>query len=126
MEKLRKIVGFLVWLLIPFAAASVGALYGPDAWYESLSKPAWTPPGYVFGAVWSLLYAMMGVAAEQEFSTEDRLVISRVLFIGGESLLRAKGLARWWPEGPNKPLWEVVSGLARPPVCAVRVINGSA
>ena len=34
-----------------------------DDWYDRLAKPAWTPPGAVFGIVWTVLYAMMGAAA---------------------------------------------------------------
>jgi len=33
------------------------------SWYAGTNKPAWTPPGVVFGPVWSALYLMMGVAA---------------------------------------------------------------
>lgn len=32
-------------------------------WYASLSKPSWTPPGYLFGPVWTVLYILMGVAS---------------------------------------------------------------
>jgi tryptophan-rich sensory protein len=35
----------------------------PGEWYFDLAKPSWTPPGWIFGPVWTLLYAMMGVAA---------------------------------------------------------------
>lgn len=33
------------------------------AWYATLRKPAITPPGWVFGPVWTALYLMMAVAA---------------------------------------------------------------
>jgi tryptophan-rich sensory protein len=51
-----------------FAAAAVGALFtNPNVpgWYANLDKPSWTPPSWVFGPVWSLLYLLMGVSAWQ-------------------------------------------------------------
>jgi benzodiazapine receptor len=58
--------GLLVWIAICFAAAAIGALMTTPAlsdWYVNLNKPAWTPPNGVFGPVWTLLYASMGLAA---------------------------------------------------------------
>jgi tryptophan-rich sensory protein len=31
-------------------------------WYDSLAKPPLTPPNWLFGPAWTLLYALMGVA----------------------------------------------------------------
>ena len=31
-------------------------------WYKSLRKAPWTPPSYVFGIIWPILYLMMGIA----------------------------------------------------------------
>jgi len=58
-------VGLVGWLLVAFAAAAVGAIASVDAasFYAQLSKPSWAPPAWVFGPVWSTLYALMGVAA---------------------------------------------------------------
>ncbi|WP_076072199.1 TspO/MBR family protein [Sphingomonas montana] len=35
--------------------------YG-NGWFAALAKPGFTPPGWMFGVAWSLLYLMMGVA----------------------------------------------------------------
>jgi tryptophan-rich sensory protein len=36
---------------------------GEGSWYQALAKPWFTPPGWLFGPVWTLLYALMGIAA---------------------------------------------------------------
>lgn len=48
------------------AAPLVGTLGsggGVTGWYESLQRPWFSPPGWLFGPVWTVLYIMMGVAA---------------------------------------------------------------
>lgn len=51
------------WLALCYSAASLGAFFMPGEWYASLKKPAWNPPGWIFGPVWSALYTMMAMAA---------------------------------------------------------------
>jgi translocator protein len=31
-------------------------------WYQSLIKPSWSPPSWLFGPVWSVLYAIIAVS----------------------------------------------------------------
>ncbi len=58
-------IGLLAWLAVAFVAAALGAIASIDAksFYAELAKPAWAPPAFVFGPVWSVLYLLMGVAA---------------------------------------------------------------
>ncbi|MBC7739541.1 MAG: tryptophan-rich sensory protein [Candidatus Saccharibacteria bacterium] len=53
---------FLTYLAACGAASATGAMIKPGEWYDSLKKPTWTPPGWVFPVVWTLLYLMMAVA----------------------------------------------------------------
>lgn len=61
----RQVIGLVGWLLVSFAAAAIGAVASLDAgaFYESLVRPAWAPPGWLFAPVWTALYVLMGVAA---------------------------------------------------------------
>ncbi|MBX9737822.1 MAG: hypothetical protein K2X32_12940 [Phycisphaerales bacterium] len=66
--------------------------------------------------------AMMGVAAESEYASEDLLLLHRVVFIGATPLHTcfrdSKGpLRSWLSEAPagSKPLWAVVTGIEHPP-----------
>ncbi len=43
-------------------AALVGSQFMPGEWYTTLQKPAFTPPGWLFAPVWSLLYLMIAVS----------------------------------------------------------------
>jgi tryptophan-rich sensory protein len=62
---MTRIAGLVGWLIVTFAAAAVGAVasVGAQAFYGQLTQPSWAPPSSVFGPVWTVLYAMIGVAA---------------------------------------------------------------
>jgi tryptophan-rich sensory protein len=48
--------------LVGITAAAFTAT-GVETWYTTLERPALAPPNWVFGPVWTALYALMGVAA---------------------------------------------------------------
>ena len=58
----RQIPALVGWVLICFAAASLGGLFMPGQWYASLKKPTWNPPAWIFGPVWISLYILMGIS----------------------------------------------------------------
>jgi benzodiazapine receptor len=64
-SKLRSGMALAGFIAITFCAPTIGAYATPGAWYAALSKPAWNPPPWIFGPAWTLLYAMMAVAAWQ-------------------------------------------------------------
>jgi translocator protein len=41
---------------------SIGLTIRPGAWYEMLVKPSFTPPSWLFGPVWSLVYILIAIA----------------------------------------------------------------
>jgi tryptophan-rich sensory protein len=66
MSTRRSAVGLVVILAITFLAAVAGMVFTSQSvptWYQSLHRPDWTPPDWIFGPVWTFLYVMMAVAA---------------------------------------------------------------
>ena len=63
--KVHQALGLLGWVLVTFTAAALGALASVDAgeFYAELVRPSWAPPAWLFGPVWSALYALMAVSA---------------------------------------------------------------
>ncbi len=56
------LVGFVgLCLLVGGADAAVSA-HAVDHWYLSLIRPPATPPNWLFGPVWTVLYVLIGVS----------------------------------------------------------------
>ena len=60
-----QLLGLAAWLGITFVAAIIGSVasINAPAFYGQLTRPAWAPPAWIFGPVWTVLYLSMGVAA---------------------------------------------------------------
>lgn len=52
----------VVFVVLVVAAATLGSRFEPGEWYEHLIKAPWTPPNWVFGPAWTLLYISIALA----------------------------------------------------------------
>jgi tryptophan-rich sensory protein len=107
-SRLVSVAVLLAFVLLTVAAgAGAGLLFPPGAWFESLAKPTWNPPSWLFGPVWTTLYVMIGTSAwlvwrEPGVSASERrgawglFAVQAVLNLGWTPLffgLQAPGLA---------------------------------
>jgi tryptophan-rich sensory protein len=65
MSRLTEILGLAGWLAATFATGAVGGVASVNApsFYGQLVQPAWAPPAWLFGPVWSVLFVLMAVSA---------------------------------------------------------------
>lgn len=62
---MKRLKLFFIFLIINFSALGIGSWLmdnGPrSAWYLSLDKAPWTPPGWVFGAAWTTIMVCFSI-----------------------------------------------------------------
>ncbi|HSX93661.1 MAG TPA: TspO/MBR family protein [Hydrogenophaga sp.] len=93
-----------VWLLLCFAAAAIGAVASTNApdFYAQLNRPAWAPPAWLFGPVWTVLYALIALSAWMVWR-EVRLEQGFAVYVLFGAQLAANALWTWlffaWRQG---------------------------
>lgn len=61
-QYIRRSVAFVIWIAVFEAVGAVlGIFFGAGDWYDTINKPAVTPPGVVFAIVWPILYLMLAI-----------------------------------------------------------------
>jgi len=68
----RKLAISMVICLLAGAIGSIFTMPAIAGWYSTLSKPAWTPPNWAFGPVWTTLYILMGISLYLIWNTRVR------------------------------------------------------
>jgi benzodiazapine receptor len=87
MRLFLQILKIVLMIAACMGSGAVGtALAGPSSfqWYGQLAQPPLSPPSWVFGVVWGILYVLMGIAAGSIWNNPARLPKARktvVLFL---------------------------------------------
>ena len=73
---------YIISALIALGVGGLSALLsmsGMEAYEAMVTKPALTPPGWLFSVVWTILYVLMGISAARVWLTKDSAARSRGL-----------------------------------------------
>jgi len=74
----------LFFLIINFGGLAIGNWLmnnGPSTeWYINLSKAPWTPPGWVFGAAWTLIMICFSVYLAKQFVVDKKIQLLGIIF----------------------------------------------
>ncbi len=66
----------LAYVIFIGSVVAIGALIGilniPGDWYQSLQKPPFNPPNWIFGPVWTTLYVLIGTAGARTWIVDRR------------------------------------------------------
>ncbi len=84
-------MSYLFSIVLAQGIGGLGALFTSSkiaTWYETLLKPTWTPPGWVFGPIWTTLYLLMAIAAARIWNVRGSSALVRgALVLYGLQLL---------------------------------------
>lgn len=76
----RALVTVPVIVILGFVMGAVSNSGFGNPWYDGLTKPSFQPPGWAFGAAWTALYTMLGIALaailNEPFSNRRQLAIA--------------------------------------------------
>lgn len=63
--KISSTFKLLISIIICESAGIIGSIFTSSSiptWYAGIAKPIFSPPNWVFGPVWTTLFALMGIA----------------------------------------------------------------
>ena len=82
--KIKSALVLLAFIGISYAVAALGTLAtleNVDGWYADAEKAPWSPPNFLFGPVWTVLYLLMSIAAWLVWRERTRVNVRPALTI---------------------------------------------
>ena len=80
--KINNTFKLIIAIVVAELAGIIGSVFTTPSiptWYAGLAKPAFNPPSWVFGSVWTILFALMGVALyliwREKQKSESRIAV---------------------------------------------------
>jgi tryptophan-rich sensory protein len=73
--KTKTLPSLIFALVLCFAAAALGSVFTTSSittWYATLDKPVFSPPNWIFGPVWTVLYICMAIALWLVWNTKTK------------------------------------------------------
>jgi len=91
---MSKLLKLFASILVCFLAAGLGTIFTIPAiptWYAGLNKPFFSPPNWLFGPAWTILYLLMGIALFLVWrkGTKDKKVREAIKLFGIQLVLNA-------------------------------------
>lgn len=102
----------VVFIALVAAAAITGGQFMPGEWYAQLAKPSWTPPSWLFGPVWTVLYVAIALAGWLVWRADKRIGVPLALWIAQIVLNAAWSWLFFGLHRPGTALVEIVVLLA--------------
>ncbi|MCY0149153.1 tryptophan-rich sensory protein [Hoeflea sp. G2-23] len=81
MTKSHALTLILFVVLTVAAGSLVGYSSIPGPWYQDLQKPAFNPPNWIFGPVWTALYVLIGIAGARVYIRERGNWLPKIWFL---------------------------------------------
>lgn len=78
---MSNVLKLILAIALPLAVGATSGFFtvtGVESWYQTIQKPSWNPPGWVFGPVWTTLYVLMGISLFLVWKSEASTQLKRM------------------------------------------------
>lgn len=84
MSRLRDVAGLAGFLALCLGVSAIGGAVTATSvgdWYQTLQKPSFSPPDWIFAPVWTMLFVMMAVAGWRVWRADGLRVARAALML---------------------------------------------